>query len=460
MSGRLPSGCPRLDTILGGGLVDPSITLLAGSPGTGKTVLAQQYAFANGRPDAPVVYLSTLTEPLAKITQFVQGLAFCEPDRIGVDVVFEDLGDVVLNGGLPAGLERITEIITRTSCGMLVIDSVRALRFAARDANEYARFLCELAGRLSALATCTVWLAEYATAELATSPEYAIADSTVVLSTQTTGQRTNRALQVLKHRGSTCLSGWHAYRVTADGLAAFPRLSDVKSVAQPRDAVGRVSSGIPALDEMLNDGYWPGSSTVVAGPSGAGKTVLGLQFVYRGADLGQKCTFTTLEENHVQLDRAIRSLGWDPNNDNVALRCESPNDIYIDQWFYELVDFLEATGCRRLVIDGVGDLAAACEDERRFGEFVHSLLSRCAQAGISTLLTLEVPDLFGQSRLTQLGTSHLSDNLVLLHYVRNGPTLERAMTVLKSRANENRPETRKFVITREGIEVGEPVSGF
>ena len=121
---------------------------------------------------------------------------------------------------------------------------------------------------------------------------------------------------------------------------------------------------------------------------------------------------------------------------------------------YELVDSLAAKGCRRLVIDSLTALATACEDEQRFSEFIHSLLNRCAQAGISTLLTLDVPDLFGQHRLTQLGIAHLSDNLVLLHYVRNGPKLDRTMTVLKSRANEKLPENRKFVSTSEGVEVG------
>jgi circadian clock protein KaiC len=459
MNQRLASGCSRLDSILGGGLSDPSITLVAGSPGTGKTVLAQQYAFTNSRPEAPVVYLSTLTEPLTKITQFAQGLAFCEPDRIGTGVVFEDLGDVVIRQGLPAGLERITEIITRTPCAMLVIDSIKALRLAARDASDYGRFLYELAGRLSALGTCSLWLAEYDLPELATSIEYAVADSTLVLATQTTGQRTNRALQVLKHRGSDLLSGWHAYRITADGLDAFPRLSDVAPVTRPRPETPRVGSGIPALDKMLDDGYWPGSSTVVAGPPGSGKTVLGLHFVYRGAELGEKCTFTTVEENQVQLDRAIRSLGWDPGNDSVAVRCESPNDIYIDQWFYELLEYLEATGTRRLVIDSLTGLAAACEDQRRFSEFVHSLLNRCSQAGISTLLTFEVAELFGQQRLSELEVSHLSDNLILLQYVRNGPRLNRALTVLKSRASSNLPETREFVITDAGIDVGDPVTG-
>ncbi|CAL9466513.1 Circadian clock protein kinase KaiC [Actinosynnema sp. ALI-1.44] len=458
MTRRMSTGSPGLDAVLGGGLVTPSIALLAGVPGTGKTVLAQQAAFANGHPDAPVVYLSTLTEPLAKITQFVQGLTFCDPDRIGTEVVFEDIGDLVVTGGLRKGLERITDILTHTPGAVLVIDSIKALRFAARNATEYARFLYDLAGRLSALSTCSLWLAEHDLAELTASPEYAIADSTVVLSTHTTGQRTNRALQVLKHRGSGSLSGWHAYRITDRGLDVFPRLSDVVGMTEWQGDTARVSSGIPALDTMLNDGYWPGSSTMVAGPPGSGKTVLGLHFVYRGAELGEKCTFTTLEENQVQLGRAVRSLGWDPQDHNIVLRCESPNDIYIDQWFYDLVGSLKNTGCRRLVIDSLTALATACDDQQRFSEFIRSLLSRCAQAGISTMLTLDVPDLYSRHRLPHLGIAHLSDNLVLLHYVRDGTRMDRAMTVLKSRANRNQPDSRRFVITPKGIVIDDPAT--
>ncbi|MGW4400959.1 RAD55 family ATPase [Amycolatopsis nivea] len=452
MKQRLASGCERLDTILGGGLIDPSITLLAGTPGSGKTVLAQQYAFANADPARPVVYFSTLTEPLSKITQFLDGLTFCAPDRIGTSVLFEDLGDVVTAGGLDAGLARLTEIATRTRCGILVVDSIKALRYAAQDQAAYTRFLYELAGRLSALATSTLWLAEYDTAELASSAEFTIADATIALSTQTSGQRTNRALQVLKLRGSTFLPGWHTYRISENGLDAFPRLSDpADGDGTVASATARTSSGIPGLDATLGGGFWPGSSTIVAGPPGSGKTVIGLHFAFHGAELGQHSTFTTLQENQLQLDRAIHSLGWDPRSEAVTLRCESPNDIYIDQWFYDLLETLTASRTRRLVIDSLTDLAAACDDDQRFNEFLHSLLGRCAQVGITTLLTLEIPDLYGQTGLSGTGISHLSDNVILLQYQRTGARIHRALTVLKTRASTNLPYTTAFEVTSRGI---------
>ncbi|MBB1159866.1 MULTISPECIES: ATPase domain-containing protein [Amycolatopsis] len=450
---RLASGCERLDAILGGGLIDPSITLLAGAPGSGKTVLAQQYAFANADPARPVVYFSTLTEPLTKITQFLDGLEFCAPDRIGTSVLFEDLGDVVTEGGLNAGLARLTEIATRTRCGILVVDSIKALRYGSQDQAAYTRFLYELAGRLSALATSTLWLAEYDSAELASSAEFTIADATIALSTQASGQRTNRALQVLKLRGSTFLPGWHTYRISENGLDAFPRLSDPavgEGTVDPA-ATARASSGIPGLDAMLGGGFWPGSSTIVAGPPGSGKTVIGLHFAYHGVELGQHSTFTTLQENSLQLNRAVRSLGWEPRSDSVTLRCESPNDIYIDQWFYDLLDSLTASRTRRLVIDSLTDLAAACDDDQRFSEFLHSLLGRCAQVGITTLLTLEIPDLYGQAGLSGTGISHLSDNVILLQYQRSGARIDRALTVLKTRASTNLPYTTAFEVTGRGI---------
>jgi circadian clock protein KaiC len=458
MTGRLASGCPGLDAVLGGGLLDPSIALLTGAPGTGKTVLAQQYAFENGSPRSPAFYLSTLAEPLSKITQFLAGLSFCAPERIGTSVVFEDLGGVVVADGLDAGLERITEIATGTPCAMLVIDSVGALRFAARDATDYTRFLHELAGRISALATTMLWLAEYDLPELASSAEAAIADTTVLMSTRTSGQRTSRALQVLKIRGSSSLSGWHSYRVTTDGVTVYHRFTDAAITAQPDPDEERASSGVAALDHALGEGYWPGSSTVVAGPSGSGKTVLGLHFVYRGAELGEQCTFTTSQENRVQLRRAVRGLGWDPDAPDVALHCESPHDIDIDQWFHELLEHMAANRTRRLVIDGLTDLTASCGDRTHFTAFAHSLLARCSQARISTLFTVAVPDLYGPTHLPQAGFSHLSDNLIVLRYVRVGADLDRAMTVHKTRSSHHLPRTTKFVITDKGIEIGDPVA--
>jgi circadian clock protein KaiC len=454
---RLTSGHPRLDRILGGGFIAPSVVLLAGLPGTGKTVLAQQYAFANGTEQHPAVFLTTLTEPLGKVLHFAEGLSFFDVDRVGRSVVFEDLGLHLDTCGLDKALARITEIIERTPCSLLVIDSFRALRHSVADPGEFEGFVHELAGRLAATGTMAMWLGEYARDELERSPELAVADAAVLLATEEVGQRESRELRVVKLRGSGFHSGAHAYRIGGDGIDPFPRLSEVDRRWYPLDEE-RTSSGIQGLDELLAEGYWPGSSTLVAGPSGCGKTVMGLQFVFTGARLGEPGVYASLQENEVQLARMIDGLGWQADLPGVHLRCDSPNDIYIDQWFYQLFDTVEACGARRLVIDSLGDLAATCQDDKRFREFVYSLLSTCSRAGVSSIVTYETPELFEHTRLSERGVSHLSDNVILLQYLPQGSVLSRALTVLKTRASRHLPQVREYEITQGGISVGEPIN--
>ncbi|GGQ73242.1 ATPase domain-containing protein [Couchioplanes azureus] len=458
-SRRLSSGRSQLDAILGGGLIDPSIAVIAGLPGTGKTVLAQQYAFANGTEERPAIYLSTLAEPLSKILYFAEGLSFFEPARVGRAVLFDDLGGRIDGAGLTGTLDRISDLTARRVCSVLIIDSFRALRYQAVGTREVEGFVHQLAGRLSATGTMALWLGEYDRDELAVCPEFAVADAAVLLSIQDDGQRDSRALRVLKLRGSDYLSGAHAYRVGADGLQVFPRLS---AVGTARYELGdrRATSGIGALDTLLADGYWPGSGTLVIGPCGSGKTVIGLQFAFGGARLGEPTVFASLQENRVQLERMIRGFGWNADEPGVLLRCESPNDIYIDQWFYELFDTIRSRQARRLVIDSLGDLAAACPDDKRFREFIYSMLDRCSREGISVLLTFETPELYGQTALSELGVSHLSDNVILLQYVRRRGTAARALTVLKTRASRHLPQAHEFEINHDGIAVGQPLDPF
>ncbi|OJF14235.1 ATPase domain-containing protein [Couchioplanes caeruleus] len=456
-SRRLSSGRPRLDAVLGGGFVDPSIAVIAGLPGTGKTVLAQQYAFANGTEERPALYLSTVAEPLSKILFFAEALTFFDPDRVGRDVLFDDLGNQLDGAGLTDALDRIVGLVERRAWSVLVIDSFRALRYRALSSRDIESFVHQLAGRLSATGTMALWLGEYDRDELAICPEFAVADAAVLLSIEDDGQRGSRALRVLKLRGSDYLSGAHAYRVAADGLQVFPRLSSVDH-APYELGEGRATSGIAALDTLLADGYWSGSSTLVIGPSGSGKTVLGLQFAFVGARMGEPAVFASLQENRVQLERMIRGFGWDVDEPGTMLRCMSPNDIYIDQWYYELFDTIESLQARRLVIDSLGDLAAACPDQKRFREFVYSMLNHCSREGISVLLTFETPELYGQTALSEFGVSHLSDNVILLQYLRKQSMAARALTVLKTRASSHLPQTHEFEITADGVVIGQPVT--
>jgi circadian clock protein KaiC len=454
-SGRLASGSERLDSILGGGLPEHSITLLTGEPGSGKTILAQQYVFANATPERPALYLSTVSEPFEKIIRYGQTLSFFDPTAVGRSVIYEDLGAVLDEGGLAGTLERITNLLRERQPALMVIDSFKALSDYAHGL-ELRTFLHELAGRLSALPLSSFWIGEYGEQDASAAPEFAVADAIISLSTSRVAQRELRFLRVVKLRGSAFRGGQHAYRIGAEGLEVFPRLADQADVTgYPLDG-SRVSSGIAALDEMLADGYWPGASTLCVGPSGSGKTLMGLHFVFNGTRQGERGVVATLQEHPAQLERIVAGFGWSLSEDGVELLYRSPVDIYVDEWVYELLDRVDRTGARRVLIDSLSDLQLASPEPTRFREFIYSLVQRFSRQGVSLFMTSELPDLFQINRLFDEGVSHFADNVVLLQYVREQSSIRRALTVLKTRASRNQPEIREFTITTDGFVLGEP----
>jgi circadian clock protein KaiC len=133
-------------------------------------------------------------------------------------------------------------------------------------------------------------------------------------------------------------------------------------------------------------------------------------------------------------------------------------DLYLDEWVHDFLDTVERTGARRVLIDSLGDLRAAAGDELRFREYIYSLLQRCARANVSVMMTQEVPELFGVTRLSEYGISHLSDNVVLLQFLRGDSALKRALTVLKTRGSAHDQHLREFDITAEGVLLGEQFS--
>jgi circadian clock protein KaiC len=454
---RLSTGNERLDTILRGGLVLNSITLVVGAPGSGKTLLAEQCVFANASAERPALYLSTVSEPLDKLLRYGQSLQFFDPAQVGRSVLYDEIGTVLDEGGLPEVLERIDILIKEHRPGIVVIDSFKALKAFSDNAADFRRFLHELSGRVTALAISSLWIGEYGASDAIESPEFAVADTVIDLATKETGERSNRYLRVLKLRGSDFASGDHSYRLSSNGVTVYPRLADTRDPSAFDPAADRLSTGIPALDEALGDGYWSGSATLIAGPSGAGKTLMGLHFVYSGAASGEPGTLVTMQESRSQLGRIVEGFGWSLTNTKVTVMDCSPVDLLIDELVYDVLESVERTGSRRVVIDSLNDLMVASSDTMRFREFCYSLVQRLARAGISLMFTLEVPELFRVTRLSELEVSQIADNVVVLQHLHSGHEMKRALTVLKTRGASHLSAVREFQITPEGITLGEPL---
>lgn len=460
MSDRLSSGNPRLDEILNGGLLKNAINLIVGVPGSGKTILSQQFVFHNASAAHKALYLSTLSEPLDKILRYGESLSFFDKGAIqDGHIVYEDLGQVLGEQGLDDVLETVDRYLKEVRPAVVVFDSFRAFHAVAADVMAFRRFLYGLTRRLTASATTSIWNAPYSRTQALDEAEFAVADAIIALDIKQIAEREVRVLQVLKLRGSGYRSGEHAYRVSEDGFNVFPRLADVQDHSRYALSDTRVATGIAALDDLLGEGgYWAGASTMIAGPSGIGKTLMGLHFLFRGAENGEPGILATFQENESQLARIVESFGWSLDNEKVHVLSRSVVDMNIDEWVYELIDLIERSGAKRIVIDSLPDLMVTASDPVRFREWMFSLSQRCSRAGISLMMVVEVPDLFQLRRISEHGVSHLTDNVVLLQYVQEGPELARALTVLKTRAMRHRPVVHRFDITEHGFVLGDVLS--
>lgn len=454
---RLPSGNLRLDEILNGGLLKNAINLIVGVPGSGKTILSQQFAFQNATVEHPALYLSTLSEPLDKILRFGETLKIFDHDAVRDGrVIYEDLGHVLGEDGLESIHATVEHFLKELQPGIVVIDSFRAFHAVAGDTTAFRRFLYGLTRLLSASATTAVWNAPYTREQALEAAEFAVADSIIALDIKQAGARELRVLQVLKLRGSAYRSGEHAYRITEAGFDVFPRLADVHDRTGYKLRSDRSSTGIEALDKVLGEGgYWSGAATMVAGPSGIGKTLMGLHFLFRGAESGEPGILATFQENETQLERVADSFGWKLEGSDVHVLSRSVVDIYIDEWVYQLLEMIEKTGAKRIVIDSLPDVMTAATDPTRFREWMFSLTQRLERAGISLMMIVEVPELFQLRRISEQGLSHLADNVVLLQYVQEGPELARALTVLKTRAMHHHAVVHRYEITEKGFVLGD-----
>ena len=173
---RISAGSARIDEVLGSGLPTNAINLVIGAPGSGKTILTQQYVFHNATADRPALYLSTVSEPFDKIIRYGQAMTFFDPTAVGSRVLYEDLGAALRDGGLEAVLAAIDGLIKQYRPGVVVIDSFKALGAFAADEAQFRRFLHDLAGRLTAIAASSFWVGEYSRESAIDAAEFAVAE--------------------------------------------------------------------------------------------------------------------------------------------------------------------------------------------------------------------------------------------------------------------------------------------
>jgi circadian clock protein KaiC len=457
---RISSGSAPLDHVLGGGFPENSINILMGLPGTGKTILAEKVVFENATPDRPAYYLSTVSEPVDKMLHYLQGFDYFDPAAIGESVFYHDMGEALRSRGLDGFVDEVIAIIKESAPAFLVIDSFKALHAFSASPAEFRTKLSRLLTALSSVSVTTFLVGEYSADETALAPEFAVADGIVELVLQKVGVKDIRYLRVIKQRGSAHFGGEHAFKISPSGLEVFPRLVTGAAPVSYDLSRDREKTGVEMLDTMVSEGFWKGSATVVFGPPGSGKTLLGLHYIFKGIEMGEKALIATLQENPTQLQRSAAGFGWDLqeaiDSGMLELFYVSPVDVYIDEFVSRVAGKVDEYGVSRIMIDSLNDLEASASDPARFRDFMYAFVQAMAVKGASTYMTSEVKDLFATNVVTKFGISHMSDNVILLNYVRERSEIRRAISIIKTRASEHDPSIRRFEISSEGLTVGEP----
>ncbi|MDF0731637.1 ATPase domain-containing protein [Pseudomonas entomophila] len=460
---RLPTGIQGLDALLKGGLVVGASYIVQGPPGSGKTILANQLACSHAREGGRVLVATLLSESHERLFQYLSTLEFFDPALVGDQIQFVSAFDTLEQEGLDAVVKLLRQEIARQQASLLIVDGLLNARARAETSLDTKKFVSELQGH-AAFAGCTVLLLTSARLDEG-SPEHTMVDGVIELGEQLQGSRAVRHVQLRKTRGSGALSGRHECLISEAGLQVYPRLESLYShPSQLGSAVlSRVSTGVQALDEMLDGGLAEGSVTLVMGPSGAGKTSLGLAFL--GACTAQSPGLHFgFYETPARLRLKAAALGHDfaalEGQGALQLSWQPTTEGLLDQVGARLLDQVERHGIKRVLIDSLGAFGRLAVDPARLNGFFRALSAELRARDVSVLLTWEMRDIFG-SEITAPAPdlSSIVDNLLLMRFVEHESRLRRMLSILKVRDSHHDPALHELDIGPHGIALHKAFEG-
>jgi circadian clock protein KaiC len=462
---RSSTGVPGLDLVLGAGLEPGSTVLVAGAPGTGKTILAQQICFTNATLEHRAVYYTTLSEPHSKLVKHLEQFAFFDPAALGPKVEHVHLGDL-LRKAPQAGLESlVSEVVRKTleeQPAIVVIDSAKMLREFVSQSDLRAG-LYDLTSRIGHTQTVLLLLGEYTPDEMAGNVEFSLADGIIQLFYQPREPIDRRWLRVVKLRGGSHREGKHTFRISSPGgFEVFPRIETLVP-AERAPVSGRMSSGTPRLDELMGGGPSAGEANLILGPSGAGKTIFALRYIAEGLEKGEHCLYVTFQDTSDQLVAMARGFNWDLETPRaggqLTIAYVPMGGLDLDVVGAVVREELASRAVRRVVIDSLAELVAAAREGERFPAYKRSLNGLIRAAGASLVVTSETTTLGPPTEPPLGGLMFLFHNVIQLRYVEHGSHVGRALNVIKMRNSQHDMGVYSFTITQDGLTLGDELEG-
>jgi circadian clock protein KaiC len=455
---RVSTGVSGLDVVLRGGLFRGGTYLLCGAPGTGKTVLGNQFCFSRAALGQRALYVTLLAETHGRLTANLSTLRFFHPEWVGQQVHYVSGFGALKEGGLGGLLKLLGGEIRRLEAEVLVVDGITAAAEAAAPNLSLREFLHGLSAH-TGLSGCTALLIE-AGGEPRSGTHQAMVDGIVSLTNELVGLQAIRSLEVSKFRGDAQIVGKHPFDISSAGLLVYPRIEALyrelpRASTDPEDRCG---FGIPSLDEMMEGGPIRHSSTLLLGSPGAGKTLLGMNFLAQGARAGEPGLYFGFAEAPQQLLRKSQQVGLpldDLLGDRLFVEARAAVETVSDALAQQVFELCQRHQIRRLFIDGLESFAHETLDPSRTGRFLTALFGELRSLKVTSMVTQQTPSLLSPELHASLeGVEAIVDNILVLRFFEFHSALHRVVTVLKMRESASDPRLRELLISSEGVRVG------
>ncbi|CRM14205.1 MULTISPECIES: ATPase domain-containing protein [Pseudomonas] len=454
---RLQSGIEGLDVLLKGGLVAGASYIIQGRPGSGKTILANQLGFHHARNGGRVLVATLLAESHDRLFQFLSTLSFFDAARVGAEIQFVSAFDTLENEGLDEVVKLLRREISRQKATVLVVDGLLNARSKADSPIDTKKFISELQGH-AAFAGCTVLFLTSSRLDDG-SPEHTMVDGVIEMGEELFGTRSVRRIQLRKTRGSGALTGLHECEITDDGLMVYPRLESLYSYPSSHDNADltRIPSGIGSLDDILNGGLHRSSVTLVMGPSGIGKTTLGLKFLAESTVESPGLHFGFYESPQ-RLRLKGESLGIDikqlEDSGALTIAWQPTTEGLLDGLGARLLRVVEEKGIKRLFIDSLSGMTRVSNNPARITDFYSALMNELRARGVTVFASIEIHDLVGSEVSAPASElSSIADNLMLMRFQEIQLELKRTLSILKVRDSFYDTSLLEVVVRDQTVEL-------
>ncbi|GAC1414477.1 MAG: serine/threonine protein kinase [Acidobacteriaceae bacterium] len=467
---RLSTGVAGLDLILHGGLPQGQMYLIEGDPGTGKTTLAMQFLLSNANDGRDSLYV-TLSETRRELIETALSHGWDFGHMPVLELTSDELAGsehsqyTVFHPSeveLIATLRRVLEEVDRLNPSRVVFDSLSELRLLAGDSVRYRRQLLALKGFFAQRET-TVLILDDRTGDGNDKQLQSIAHGVIRLQKLSREYgATRRNLEVLKVRGSAYREGHHDYVLRKEGVVVYPR---VLAAEHRRASLGpALISGVEQLDSLIGGGLRQGTSNLIMGPTGAGKSTIAALYACAAAAGGQKAMIFAFDELPATLCTRCEALGMNMNkllaDGNLLIQQVDPAELSPGEFAGKILEQVDsANGLRVLILDSLNGYVHAMSGEKETVLHLHELLTCLALRGVVTIITLAQHGLIGNMQ-TQVDVSYLADSIILIRYFEMAGEVRQAISVLKNRSAEHEHSIRELKFHRGAITVGEPLSQF